>query len=392
MTRHTRPDPSKTISDSVRRRLDELDAQDPVDLGVLAADAASGDSSGEEAGFVPDVLGAVGGLSRRGGASRPGSTPDLPDRGSSPLPGSSGSGGTCTPNSFVPGTEVVLADGSRKAIEEVELGDRVLATDPETGETAAKRVTATITGEGEKHLVEVTVDVDGDRGDATESVTATGEHPFWVPDRDEWVQAQDLQVGDRVRTAEGEQRLVTSIRTWTALQRVHNLTVDDTHTYYVALDGQDESLVHNSNTQCWDDGGWVQYGELDDQGRATGMTAKVTKSMINTGSRARKTPVGFVSGKSPYGHARGHLLAKVLGGSGKDLRNLTTIYHDPVNFPRMFDQERKVIRAVERGDGPVRYNVTPKYSGRNNLPDSIRMEAWDVYGSKFVDSDLINAR
>ncbi|SFE57386.1 Pretoxin HINT domain-containing protein [Actinopolyspora alba] len=139
-----------------------------------------------------------------------------------------------------------MADGSREAIEEVELGDRVLATDPETGETGPERVTATITGEGEKQLVEVTVDVDGDRGGATDSVTATGEHPFWVPNRDEWVDAEDLTAGDRVRTAEGEQRLVTGIRTWTALQRVHNLTINDTHTYYVALNGHDETLVHNS--------------------------------------------------------------------------------------------------------------------------------------------------
>ncbi|SFE57439.1 Pretoxin HINT domain-containing protein [Actinopolyspora alba] len=155
-----------------------------------------------------------------------------------------------------------MADGSREAIEEVELGDRVLATDPETGETGPERVTATITGEGEKQLVEVTVDVDGDRGGATDSVTATGEHPFWVPNRDEWVDAADLQAGDRVRTAEGEQRLVTGIRTWTALQRVHNLTINDTHTYYAALNGHDETLVHN--VKCGANGGW--HGALKKAG------------------------------------------------------------------------------------------------------------------------------
>ncbi|MDP9642099.1 hypothetical protein J2S53_002044 [Actinopolyspora lacussalsi] len=131
----------------------------------------------------------------------------------------------------------------------------MLATDPQTGETEPERVTATITGQGEKQLVEVTVDVDGDRGSATDSVTATGEHPFWVPNRDEWVDAADLQAGDRVRTAEGEQRLVTGIRTWTALQRVHNLTINNTHTYYVDLNGHDETLVHNSDCD------WPPYGQ-----------------------------------------------------------------------------------------------------------------------------------
>ncbi|MET9966710.1 RHS repeat-associated core domain-containing protein, partial [Streptomyces sp. NPDC006356] len=38
-------------------------------------------------------------------------------------------------NSFVPGTEVLMADGSTKPIEDVEIGDRILATDPRTGKT-----------------------------------------------------------------------------------------------------------------------------------------------------------------------------------------------------------------------------------------------------------------
>ncbi|SDJ72408.1 intein N-terminal splicing region/RHS repeat-associated core domain-containing protein [Actinopolyspora mzabensis] len=265
MTHHPKPKPSNTVSKQVQNRLNRLDNQEPIELGVLAADAASAGSEEDAGGFVPDALGAVGGLRRGGGMSRPGATPDLPGGGSarsSGSGGSSGAGGSCTPNSFVPGTEVVLADGSRVAIEEVELGDRVLATDPESGETEPRRVTATITGQGQKHLVEVTVDTDGDRGSATDSVTATGEHPFWVPNRDEWVDAEDLQAGDRVRTAEGEQRLVTGIRTWTALQRVHNLTINDTHTYYVDLNGHDETLVHN--VKCGANGGW--HGALQPAG------------------------------------------------------------------------------------------------------------------------------
>ncbi len=51
-------------------------------------------------------------------------------------------------NSFAPGTRVLLADGSTRPIEEVELGDRVVATDPETGETASREVVATIIGQG----------------------------------------------------------------------------------------------------------------------------------------------------------------------------------------------------------------------------------------------------
>lgn len=39
-------------------------------------------------------------------------------------------------NSFLPGTGVVMADGTIRAIEDVRIGDLVLATDPETGQTA----------------------------------------------------------------------------------------------------------------------------------------------------------------------------------------------------------------------------------------------------------------
>src|SRR5690606_7255829 len=66
-------------------------------------------------------------------------------------------GGCPTSNSFAPGTLVLMADGSRKPIEEIKVGDKVLATDPKTGETKAKTVTATILGDGAKDLVKVTI-------------------------------------------------------------------------------------------------------------------------------------------------------------------------------------------------------------------------------------------
>ncbi|WP_007026266.1 hypothetical protein [Saccharomonospora iraqiensis] len=57
-----------------------------------------------------------------------------------------GSGVTC--NSFVPGTRVLMADGSTKPIADVEVGEKVWATDPETGEEGPRTVTATLTGSG----------------------------------------------------------------------------------------------------------------------------------------------------------------------------------------------------------------------------------------------------
>lgn len=45
----------------------------------------------------------------------------------------------CRPgNSFRRDTQVLMADGSRRAIGELAVGDKVIATDPETGFTAAE--------------------------------------------------------------------------------------------------------------------------------------------------------------------------------------------------------------------------------------------------------------
>ncbi|MET9964979.1 RHS repeat-associated core domain-containing protein [Streptomyces sp. NPDC006356] len=153
-----------------------------------------------------------------------------------------------TGNSFTSGTLVLMADGTTKPIEDVENGDKVLATDPETGETSVETVTAEIEGEGVKRLVKVTVDVDGDRGEKTAEVTATDGHPFWVGELGAWVDAGHLAAGQWLKTSAGTYIQVTAVQRWTAQQAtVHNLTVSDLHTYYV-LAGATPVLVHNCGT------------------------------------------------------------------------------------------------------------------------------------------------
>ena len=53
-------------------------------------------------------------------------------------------------------------------------------------------------------------------------------------------------VGSLLQTSTGTWIQITAVRKWTASQQVHNLTVNDRHTYYVvAL--QAPILVHNNN-------------------------------------------------------------------------------------------------------------------------------------------------
>ncbi|WP_327106320.1 Hint domain-containing protein [Nonomuraea glycinis] len=149
--------------------------------------------------------------------------------------------GPCS--SFVPGTKVLMADGATKPIEDIKTGDKVIATDPTTGKTTARKVLDPITSKGVKNLVRVTVG----SGDEAGVFTATGEHPFWVPTTRQWQQANMLWPGQYLRTGGGTYVQVSAITAWTsAEQRVHNLTVAGTHTYDV-LAGNQAILVHNSS-------------------------------------------------------------------------------------------------------------------------------------------------
>ncbi|MFD2465725.1 polymorphic toxin-type HINT domain-containing protein, partial [Amycolatopsis samaneae] len=150
----------------------------------------------------------------------------------------------CVPkNSFTPDTPVLMADGSHRRIDQVVVGEEVTATDPVSGLTGPRRVSAIIVGEGEKHLVKVGVGVDGTH---TGTVDATDHHPFWVDGEGRWVDAKDLKPGSRLRAADGGELPVTSVGFRTEVRKVYNLTVEGIHTYYVDAHGADV-LVHNSD-------------------------------------------------------------------------------------------------------------------------------------------------
>jgi hypothetical protein len=128
-----------------------------------------------------------------------------------------------------------MADGTTNPISEVQVGDWVIAEDPESGERGARQVT---------HLwvhQDTIIDLEIDGHD----VATTEDHPFWNHTDQEWQAASALDVGDLVLTSGGATLTVDgldwgSARTTTA----YNLTVDDIHTYYVLV-GDDEVLVHN---------------------------------------------------------------------------------------------------------------------------------------------------
>jgi RHS repeat-associated protein len=154
-------------------------------------------------------------------------------------------------HSFAPTTGVLMADGSIRAIKDVELGDQVVTTDPDTGETEAKPVEQ-LHQNHDTDLTDLTVttqDTTPDGGADAETSTVlhtTQHHPFWDETADEWADAANITIGHQLRTTNGDVVTVTAVHNYTGGTDMRDLTIADIHTYYV-MAGDTPVLVHNCN-------------------------------------------------------------------------------------------------------------------------------------------------
>jgi hypothetical protein len=71
----------------------------------------------------------------------------------------------------------------------------------------------------------------------------TALHPFWSEDRDDFVPAESLRVGERLRASDGQLHRLTSLSSLGVSLPVYNLEVDGEHVYYVS---RQKLLVHNN--------------------------------------------------------------------------------------------------------------------------------------------------
>ncbi|MGY0231454.1 polymorphic toxin-type HINT domain-containing protein [Longispora urticae] len=160
-----------------------------------------------------------------------------------PPPKKSDPGADSCQHSFAPDTLVVMADGSTKRIEDVEIGEEVVSTDPETGETTTKTVTA-LHRNDDIDLTDLTVvDADG----VTSTVKTTQHHPFWVVGDGKWVDAGSLRPGDQLLGLTGGTMRVVAVDNRLGAAVMRDLTVADIHTYYIVA-GSTPVLVHNCGT------------------------------------------------------------------------------------------------------------------------------------------------
>lgn len=134
---------------------------------------------------------------------------------------------------FVEGTSVAVP-GGQKNIEDVCPGDLVYAYNENEAQVKEELVTAISNREVSK-LVEICTD-EGDE------IVSTVEH-LWYVENAGWKRAGDLKTGEQLRTLNGTKNTVSSVVSQEKTATVYNLTVADSHTYYVGE--KSPVLVHN---------------------------------------------------------------------------------------------------------------------------------------------------
>jgi RHS repeat-associated protein len=140
---------------------------------------------------------------------------------------------------FVAGT-LVETEAGLKPIEEIKIGDLVLARDVETGETTLKPVTDLIRRH-ERAIWEVVLA--GPNG-ATARFETTDDHPWWIAGQG-WKKTAELVAGMAVVTKDGRGMVIASVVETDRTDATYNLTVADFETYFV---GEQRVLVHNCPT------------------------------------------------------------------------------------------------------------------------------------------------
>ena len=201
---------------------------------------------------------------------------------------------------FVPGTLVLMADGSTKPIEKIEPGEWVKGDNPEDGQAAAAyKVLARL--ESKTHRI-VRVAIDSGDGVIDGHIESTGQHPYWTQNRG-WQYAEDLQVGDVLLDADSDVSYIVDVTIEKRDSPTYNLSIDDVQTYFVVA-GEQSVLVHNvdpfrfsSESNRWHgpNGQFVESpsaGQMRDWARSQGWTNTHT------------TPAGFETWSDANGQKR----------------------------------------------------------------------------------------
>jgi hypothetical protein len=176
-------------------------------------------------------------------------------------------GGNCGCNSFPTGTLVLMADGTRRPIDQIRPGEQVLATDPTSRQWRAVAVLSQWSHQDDGSLATVTL-TDGS------TVTATDHHQFWVDSTGAWVELEDLQPGDHLLTPQGVTTVAAVTEAPPATNLVWELDTASPDTFTVHT-GTTDLLVHNA-------------GPCDGNGNPSGAWTDADRADIQAGTELGK--------------------------------------------------------------------------------------------------------
>ncbi len=284
---------------------------DKCSWGGLGNATWGGAKTGAETGAVGGAVG--GGLGGIGKPKKPKADPaddgaetGAPSKKPTERNEEADTGGSCPlTHSFAPDTQVKMADGSVRPIKDVNVGDKVQATDPTTGVGTTQPVTM-LHLNIDTDLIDVTVTLHAtnahsgpappesgtEQADQTVTLHTTTHHPFWDETSGAWVEAADLIPGHRLRTDPGAIATVTEVQSVVGSAHMRDLTVANIHTYYVVA-GNEPVLVHNQNLQC------KTRASAGGDTFSSGWTAKLPR-----GTTARVHPSIVLDATEEIGHPR----------------------------------------------------------------------------------------
>ena len=116
-----------------------------------------------------------------------------------------------------------------------------------------------------------------------EKLRPTGRHPLYSLDRNDWVRVQDLQIGERLQTAEGAVA-VEALEKVRGLHRVYNFEVEGDHEYLV---GEAGVRSHNSSALNCGQNAKILGENLAAAGRPVGPGQAAGHIVASTGSKGR---------------------------------------------------------------------------------------------------------
>ena len=163
-------------------------------------------------------------------------------------------------------------------------------------------------------------------------------HPLFSADRNDWVPAGLLCVGEQIKTKNGAAK-INAIRWKNGEHRVYNFEVEADHAYFVT---EYELLSHN-NGLCGRAGKQAKLKELATDTKVSSADREWIKQEMNQIERGTRTSIRNPPGKD-LAHERGREAAKGFGYQNSNLqdRNLHKLQHKYDNNGR-----KNKIRPVE---------------------------------------------